>query len=304
MQLPLVDVIIPHLNDHDRLALCLEALQRQTYPADRFRVTVVDNGSRRPITEVVAGFPGVQALEEPRSGCGAARNRGVAETHGSILAFTDSDCLPEPDWLLKGVMMLSAGKGVDIVGGDIKVFAADEAHPTDAELYDKVFGFEVRRYVRYKHFACGANMLVPRRVFEAVGPFRDLRQPEDLDWGRRAVRQGYHMAFGANVIVRHPARATFAELDRKTERTVWHARNHMAEGKYFRLKWAVYTLATASPPLIKTAIILSTPVLRGPAQRLRTLRALLRIRYGRVAIMTRYLFAPAPTPASFSTAGE
>ena len=304
MQLPQVDVIIPHLNDHDRLAQCLAALRRQTYPADRFGVTVVDNGSDTPITPLLGAFPGAQGLVEPRRGCGAARNRGVAETSGAILAFTDSDCLPEPDWLLHGVMMLAAGKGVDIVGGDVRVFAADEAHPSDAELYDKVFGFECRRYVRHKRFACGANILVPRRVFEAVGPFRDGRQPEDLDWGRRATRQGYHIAFVADAVVRHPARATFAELDKKTERTVWHARNHMAEGEYFRLKWAAYTLAMASPPLIKAAIVLSTPALHGPTQRLRTLGALLRTRYGRVARMARYLFAPAPGAAPFSTAGE
>ncbi|HLO76693.1 MAG TPA: glycosyltransferase, partial [Magnetospirillum sp.] len=70
MQLPLVDVIIPHLNDHDRLALCLEALRRQDYPADRFTVTVVDNGSDRPIDGVLARFPGVRGLSEQRRGCG------------------------------------------------------------------------------------------------------------------------------------------------------------------------------------------------------------------------------------------
>lgn len=300
MLLPLVDVIIPHLNDHDRLALCLEALRRQSYPADRVSVTVVDNGSDRPIDEVLVRFPGVRGLTEPRRGCGSARNRGVAETSGSILAFTDSDCRPEPDWLVNGVMMLKPGCGVDIVGGDVRVFAADEANPTDAELYDKVFGFECRRYVVHKHFACGANILVSRRVFEAVGPFRDGRQPEDLEWGRRATRLGYRIAFGAEARVRHPARHSFAELDKKTERTIWHARNHMAEGEWFRLKWAAYTLAMASPPLVKAALVLASPALSGMGQRLRTLRTLLRVRYGRAATMARYLLAATPvrpTPA-------
>lgn len=294
MLLPLVDVIVPHLNDHDRLALCLEALRRQSYPADRYAVTVVDNGSDRPIDAVLARFPGVRGLLETRRGCGSARNRGVAETAGSILAFTDSDCRPEPDWLVNAVMMLKPGCGVDIVGGDVEVFAADEANPTDAELYDKVFGFECRRYVVRKHFACGANIVVSRRVFEAVGPFRDGSQPEDLEWGQRATRLGYHIAFGPEARVRHPARHSFAELDKKTERTVWHARNHMAERPGFRWKWAAYTLAMASPPLVKAVLVLASPALSGAGQRWRTLRALVRTRYGRAALMARYVFAPIP----------
>lgn len=297
MQLPLVDVIIPHLNDHDRLAFCLEALRRQSYPADRFTVTVVDNGSDRPIAPVLARFPEMRGLVERQPGCGSARNRGVAATTGAVLAFTDSDCRPEPGWLLHGVMMLTPGGGIDIVGGDVQVFAADEANPTDAELYDKVFGFECARYVRHKHFACGANIVVPRRVFEAVGPFRDGRQPEDLEWGRRATRLGYRIAYGAEARVRHPARHSFAELDKKIERTVWHARNLMAESEHFRLKWAAYTLAMASPPVVKAALVLLSPALNGPDQRRRALAALLRMRYGRAALMARYLFSPLPSAA-------
>ena len=297
MQLPLVDVIIPHLNDHERLAQCLELVTRQSYPADCVTVTVVDNGSDKPIDDVVARFPRVTGLVEQRRGCGSARNCGVAATSGAILAFNDSDCRPEPDWLLNGVGMLTNGTGVDIVAGDIQVFAADEANPTDAELYDKVFGFECRRYVRFKHFAAGANILVPRRVFEAVGPFRDGRLPEDLEWGRRATRLGYRIAYSEKARVRHPARASFAELEKKNQRTVWHARNHMAEGEWFRLRWAAYTLAMASPPLIKAALILCSPTLNGPEQRWRALHALLRVRYGRAAEMARYLFAPLPEEA-------
>lgn len=298
MQLPFVDVIIPHLNDHERLGQCLELLKRQSYPADSFRVTVVDNGSDRPIDAVLARFPGARGLVESQRGCGSARNRGVAETCGAILAFTDSDCQPDPDWLLNGVRMLSPGSGIDIIGGEVDVFAVDEANPTDSELFEKVFGFECKRYVDRKHFACGANIQVTRRVFEAVGPFRDASLPEDLEWGRRATRLGYRIAYGAQVIIRHPARHTMAELRKKTERTVWHARNHMAESKRFRLNWAIYTLAMASPPLWKTVLILRSPHLTTGSQRLRALRTLLRIRYFRTLVMARYLFMPAPAKAA------
>ncbi|HSV29385.1 MAG TPA: glycosyltransferase family 2 protein [Candidatus Omnitrophota bacterium] len=296
MQLPVVDVVIPHLNDRERLAECLSHLERQTYPADCFRVLVVDNGSQQPIDDVTARFPMASCATEAEKGCGPARNKGVSLTNGDILAFTDSDCRPEPDWLLNAVNRLTH-QPIDIVAGDIKVFAADEERPTDVELFDKVFGFEARRYAERKHFATGANIVVPRRVFEQVGPFRNGSLPEDLEWGRRAHAIGFRIGFAPDVVVRHPARRTWAELKRKTERTSWHARNYMGEQRFFRLRWAAYTLGMASPPLWKVVQILTSSELNGTGQRMRTIATLLRIRSYRVAIMAGYLFEPVPVRA-------
>lgn len=293
MQLPFVDVIIPHLNDRDRLVECLTRLHRQSYPADSYRVTVVDNGSDRPIDDLVAGFPLAGVATETEKGCGSARNKGVMSTTGDILAFTDSDCQPDGDWILNAVNRLTH-QDCDIVAGNIKVFPADESRPTDVELFDKVFGFESRRYAERKHFATGANIVVPRRVFEKVGPFRNGQLPEDLDWGRRAHALGFRIRFAPDVVIRHPARRTWADLKRKTERTTWHARNYMGERPWFRVRWAAYTAAMASPPLWKTWQILTTPELSGRAQRLRTIRTLLRIRAYRVGVMAGYLFEPHP----------
>lgn len=293
MQLPFVDVIIPHLNDRDRLKTCLEDLARQSYPADRFAVLVVDNGSDRPIDDVVAPFPFASCTSETERGCGSARNRGVAQTKGDILAFTDSDCRPDPDWLLNAVNRLDRDP-VDIVAGEIKVFAADESRPTDVELFDKVFGFEAKRYAERKHFATGANIVVPRAVFDKVGPFRNGSLPEDLEWGRRAHASGMRIRHAPDVIIRHPARRTWAELKRKMDRTSWHARNYMGEQSFFRLRWTVYTLAMASPPAWKVVQILTSPELSTREQRMRTIRTLVRIRAYRVGVMAGYLFEPAP----------
>ena len=304
MQLPFVDVVIPHLNDHERLARCLELLMAQSYPADSFQVTVVDNGSDLPLTDVLARFPRVRAFTEAERGCGSARNRGVAESSGAILAFTDSDCQPEPDWILNGVRMLCPGLGVDIVGGHIRVFAKDEAAPTGAELFERVFGFETKRYVERKHFACGANIMVTRKVFEAVGPFRNGTSPEDFEWGRRATRLGYKIAYGADVVIRHPARHTMAELRKKTERTIWHQRNHMAESPWFRVKWAAFALALASPPVLKCLQVMRSPELTDRAQRMGAIKALFAIRYFKAATAARFLFEPVPAPASSVTASR
>jgi GT2 family glycosyltransferase len=291
MQFPTVDVIVPHLNDHDRLALCLEQLERQSYPADRCRVLVVDNGSEHPIDEVVARFPRASAAFEAERGCGSARNRGVMLTEGEVLAFTDSDCRPDPDWILNAVRRLNTGEA-DLLGGRIKVFAADEASPTDVELFDMVFGFETERYIRFKHFAAGANIVVPRRVFLEIGPFRNGELPEDLEWGRRAHAKGFRLAWAPDAVVHHPARRSWEELRRKTDRTIYHARNYMREKDWFHLRWAAYTAGVALPPLYKAWLLLTSPELSRPEHRARAIATLFRIRTYRCRTMLGCLFDP------------
>ncbi|WP_406672106.1 glycosyltransferase, partial [Natronospira sp.] len=88
----MVAVIVPVYDDARRLAGCLRALEEQTYPADRYQVLVVDNGSGEDIAGVCRAFPRVRCVSEPRPGSYAARNKGIACTEGEFLAFTDSDC--------------------------------------------------------------------------------------------------------------------------------------------------------------------------------------------------------------------
>jgi len=88
--LPLVSVIIPVYNDAERLQTCLAKLALQTYSA--YEVMVVDNGSRDLLTvqNIVAAYPFAQLLTESIPGSYAARNCGIAQAQGDILAFTDA----------------------------------------------------------------------------------------------------------------------------------------------------------------------------------------------------------------------
>jgi GT2 family glycosyltransferase len=292
--LPFATVVVPHLNDHERLAHCLRHLHEQTYPQHRYEIIVVDNGSDRPIDDVVARFPRARALVELEKGCGTARNRGVREARGTVFAFTDSDCRPDPDWLENGVRSLIE-TGAEIAGGEIKVFAADENRPTDAELFDKVFGFEQKRYVTFKRFAAGANIFTTRDAFERIGPFLNGRHPEDLEWGNRAVSIGCRIAYAPLAIIRHPARRTWTDIRAKVDRTIFHSKNHQLERGSFQLRWLILTAAVASPPLVKLLILAKTPELKGITQRLRAALMLFRVRAYRVARMMESLSEPSET---------
>src|SRR5262245_46024865 len=104
--LPFVSVIIPVYNNPDGLRRCLHALEAQTYPKSRYEIIVVDNGSDTPPADMVRAFDRVTLLEEAVPSSYAARNRGLAQARGEVIAFTDSDCIPAPDWLAHGVANL------------------------------------------------------------------------------------------------------------------------------------------------------------------------------------------------------
>jgi len=96
---PFVSVIIPVYNDPIRLRTCLQALEEQTYPKSMYAVIVVDNGSDESIEPIVAEFSQMKTSYEPHPRSYAARNKSLSPARGEVIAFTDSDCIPAPDWI-------------------------------------------------------------------------------------------------------------------------------------------------------------------------------------------------------------
>lgn len=211
-------VIIPVYNDAERLRLCLQALEAQTYPRANIEVVVIDNGSTDHFSDVVGTFPSVRLLHESARGSYAARNLGIASTDSDYVAFTDADCLPAEDWLEKAIAALEASHAPG-AAGRIELFAAAPAAPTCAEVFELQHGFPQDDYIRTGHWGATANLIVRRSVLQAVGPFnRDLQSSGDREWGQRAHRAGYTLVYSPEPVVRHPARRTLRELWQKVSR--------------------------------------------------------------------------------------
>jgi len=212
---PLVSVIIPFFEHHATLPNCLTALCHQTYPASCYEVIVIDN-SVEDDTLDLSGFPTVRLHREPKPGSYAARNKGISVASGQILAFTDADCVPHPDWIEKGVARLACLQGPAVVGGHVQFTYLNPATPGIIEIYDTITNFRQREYVAKKHFAATANAFAPREVFEAAGPFDPrLKSNGDWEWGQRVHRREIPFVFASEAIVEHAARASMPALIRK-----------------------------------------------------------------------------------------
>ncbi len=210
---PFVSVIVPVFNDPVRLALCLQALESQTYPKDLYEIIVVDNGSDEPIGRIVSEYGQARLCEERRPGSYAARNKGISLARGEIIAFTDADCIPYSDWIEAGAAALSNMRECGLVAGRVDVFFKNSERPTSVELYDGTRGFLQQKYVEVDRYGATANLFTWQAVFGKVGLFNDaLRSYGDVEWGRRVDRSGYQLAYCDKIAVRHPARHTWREL--------------------------------------------------------------------------------------------
>lgn len=218
---PLVSVIIPVYNDSQRLKLCLEALEQQTYPKTCYEVIVVDNGSDdvETVKAIVTQFGQAIVTEEQKPGSYAARNKGISQAKGEIIAFTDADCIPATDWIEQGVKYLLQTPNCGLVAGRIELFFKQPDRLSIAELYESITAFRQDQHLAQFRYGSTANVFTFRRVLDQVGWFNDsLKSSGDLEWGQRVAASGYQQVYGADARIAHPARATTAELYKKTIR--------------------------------------------------------------------------------------
>ncbi len=204
---PTVGVVIPVYNDWQRLQLCLQALAQQTYPAERWRVRVVDNGSDDWPANPQFPLP-VEVIRQLQPGSYGARNRAALDWSVQVLAFTDSDCIPAPDWIEQGVRALALGSGHTLlVAGCIALEARFPQLPSVPEQLDQILGFDQARTVRRAGYGVTANLWVSQAGFQALGGFHsDTRSGGDRDFCERATAHGLRLIYSAAATVRHPAR--------------------------------------------------------------------------------------------------
>jgi len=269
---PRVSVIIPVFNDAAGLIQCLDGLERQSYPADRIEVVVIDNGSNPPIKVPSKDHFPLRLLHCAKPGSYAARNLGAESARGEILAFTDADCTPDPNWLSAGVARLIREGQRCFVGGEVEVLPPSPR--TGTGLYQYLTGFEQRKNILERRFSATANLLCWTHQFTVSGLFaEDLLSGGDLEWCVRAAEQGFTLVFEPLAIVATPPRTSLAAAIRQARRVVG-GRRQLAS-KHSKVDPAC--LARHRSPLEALRWIFSNPNLR-QRERLRVLGAALAIR--------------------------
>jgi GT2 family glycosyltransferase len=191
---PDISVVIPTYERETRLSFTLDALAGQTIPHDRFEVIVVRDSEAEPLTAPPDGLA-VRFLTVPGPGPAMRRNAGWREARAPVIAFTDDDCRPAPDWLAH---LLEAADGdATILEGRTEP-DPDEAHL----LHGTARSMEVIRPDRW-YPTC--NLAYPRELLERLGGFDESLAffGEDTDLGLRAEKLGARLVYVDEAVVWH-----------------------------------------------------------------------------------------------------
>ena len=97
---PKASVVVPVYNGESVLEDCIGSLLRLNYPRDKVQLIFVDNRSTDRTAEILSRYQSqLSAFYESERGPAAARNRGLSNATGEVVAFTDADCVVDRDWL-------------------------------------------------------------------------------------------------------------------------------------------------------------------------------------------------------------
>jgi glycosyltransferase involved in cell wall biosynthesis len=203
---PRISVVICAYNAERTMDACLASLRELRYP--HYEVIVVNDGSTDRTLEIAQRYPEVRIISQENKGLSVARNVGIAHASGTIVAFTDSDCVVDPDWLTY-LSYKFVHSGFAAVGGpnlpppeDARIpacVAAAPGGPTHVLVDDEVA----------EHIP-GCNMAFLKTALEEVGGFDPIHRTagDDVDLCWRFQNHGHPIGFSPAALVWHFRRNT------------------------------------------------------------------------------------------------
>ena len=190
---PRVSVVMPAYQAAWSVGAAVESVLWQTYRD--LEVVVVDDGSTDATAEIVRAHEGpVRVVHQENAGVAAARNRGIAEAAGELIAFCDSDDLWFPAHLEALVEVYDRAGGGIATANSYWLFPGG-IHPARTRFRGRFpTADEQRRAILEQNFV-STMALFPRRLPEEIGPFPvDRRRAEDWDFWIRAIYAGHRVA--------------------------------------------------------------------------------------------------------------
>lgn len=197
-----ISVVIPTFNRKGLLKDCLQALFFQTYPKERFEIIVVDDGSTDGTHSLIKTLqkknPNLYLFGQSRGGTSRARNLGIKNARGEIIAFTDDDCLSHKDWLEQLDNAFEKKPQALGIEGKTLTYPA-KITPFTAQIVNLNGGGYQTCNIAYK-----------RKILQKLGGFDEkfgLFHCDDVDFALMVLKRG-SIHFEPKAIVVHPPRKT------------------------------------------------------------------------------------------------
>ncbi len=203
---PRVSVVVCAYNAERTMEACLASLEHLNYPD--YEVIVVNDGSKDRTLAISEGFPYCRIISQENRGLSIARNVGAEAATGEIVAYTDSDCVADPDWLNYLVAMMER-KGLVACGGPNFAPAEDDLVPEAVAVSPGAPCHVLLDDEIAEHIA-GCNMAFRREVLLGIGGFDPIFHAagDDVDICWRLQDAGYAIGYSAAAMVWHFRRNT------------------------------------------------------------------------------------------------
>ncbi|HWD92895.1 MAG TPA: glycosyltransferase [Verrucomicrobiae bacterium] len=236
---PKVSVVVASYNGARTLKQCLESLQRLNYPD--YEIILVDDGStdatQKIASEVERASPGatvpdesgrrarsgapyppfINIRHEKNFGLSIARNTGIAAATGEIVAFTDSDCRADEDWLYYLVGSLAGSEFVGVGGPNL--LPPEDSRVAAAVMVSPGGPAHVMLTDREAEHIPGCNMAFYKRALEEIGGFDPIfmKAGDDVDVCWRLQQAGCKIGFSPSAFVWHYRRSTMGAYLKQQE---------------------------------------------------------------------------------------
>ncbi len=203
---PRISVVVCIYNGESTVRDCCEGLRDLVYPD--FEVIVVDDGSTDRTAAIAEEF-GFRVIRTENGGLSRARNVGLEAATGEIVAYTDGDARPDPDWLrhLASAFMTSSHVGI----GGWNIAPAGDGWIAECVANAPGGPMHVLLTDREAEHIPGCNMAFRKAALEAIGgfdpQFRAAGDDVDVCW--RLQEGGGSLGFSAGGMVWHHYRGSF-----------------------------------------------------------------------------------------------
>jgi len=197
-----ISVIIPVYNAANTINKTIEAILSQIKSDSAVEVIAVDDGSTYATPDILDTFKQVKTIRQNNSGPACARNSGAKIATGDILVFTDSDTIPDKEWLFQLTRPFEKPEVMATAG----TYSIANPNSTLAEIIQKEISDKHAGYGEFIKFGGTYNLAVRRHLFEKIGGFNEgytKASGEDNDLCYKILREGYGLKFVPQAIVAH-----------------------------------------------------------------------------------------------------
>jgi cellulose synthase/poly-beta-1,6-N-acetylglucosamine synthase-like glycosyltransferase len=247
---PKITVVIPAFNEEELIADCLEAVLAQTLQP--YEIIVVDNNSTDNTAEIASSYAGVTVITENHQGIFFARNAGFNVATGDIIARTDADSLPAPDWLQTVLEYLVDNNSAAVTG---RLQFSDVFGLGLLTKAEAIVRRNLINSTNLPKFLSGANMAIRRDAWQDIWsktcPMLDIH--EDVDLTIHLQRHGLRVGFEPKMVVSTSARrmgSSFKEYYSYVKKIETTYNQHDISGLKIKLPILLYV---PFQPLIKIA---------------------------------------------------